>query len=118
MTLKWSPCKLQLSVLGLEKGDEKKKRKTADNTTNIKKLQKPGCHPTRRVEGVSGKVDRVLKKYGVTTAMRPHTTLRRLLVPPKGKVVLEENGELVYTYCVIFVAHPTEERQGNCLTPD
>ena len=28
--------------------------------------------------------------------MRPHTTLRRLLVHPKDKVELEEQGELVY----------------------
>ena len=38
----------------------------------------------------------MLKKYGVATAMRPHTTLRRLLVHPKDKVELEEQGELVY----------------------
>ena len=48
------------------------------------------------VEGVSEKVHRVLKKYGVATAIRPHTTLRRLLVHPKDKVELEEQGELVY----------------------
>ena len=48
------------------------------------------------VEGVSERVHRVLKKYGVTTAMRPHTTLRRLLVHSKDKVELEEQGELVY----------------------
>ena len=41
-------------------------------------------------------VHRVLKKYGVATTMRPHTTLRRLLVHPKDKVELEEQGELVY----------------------
>ena len=34
--------------------------------------------------------------YGVATAMRPHTTLRRLLVHPNDKLELEEQGELVY----------------------
>ena len=48
------------------------------------------------VEGVSERVHRVLKKYGVATAMRPHIILRRLLVHPKDKVELEEQGELVY----------------------
>ena len=48
------------------------------------------------VEGVSERVHRVLKKYGVATTMHPHTTLRRLLVHPKDKVELEEQGELVY----------------------
>ena len=37
-----------------------------------------------------------MRKYGVATAMRPHTTLRRLLVHPKDKVELAEQGELVY----------------------
>ena len=32
------------------------------------------------VEGVSARVDRVLKKYGLAAAMRPHIILRRLLV--------------------------------------
>ena len=48
------------------------------------------------VEGVSERVHRVLKKYGVATTMRPHTTLRRLLVHPNDKVELEEQDELVY----------------------
>ena len=48
------------------------------------------------VEGVSERVHRVLKKYGVATAMRPLTALRRLLVQPKDTVKLEEQGELVY----------------------
>ena len=37
-----------------------------------------------------------MKKYGVVTAMRPHTTLRCLLVHLKDKVELAEQGELVY----------------------
>ena len=48
------------------------------------------------IEGVSMRVDRVLKKYDVATAMRPHSTLRRLLVYPKDKVEPEEQGELIY----------------------
>ncbi|KAK2157858.1 hypothetical protein NP493_1847g00032 [Ridgeia piscesae] len=42
------------------------------------------------VEGVSERVHRVMKKYGVATAVRPHTTLRRLLVHPQDKVELAE----------------------------
>ena len=34
-----------------------------------------------------------MKKYGVTTAMPPYTTLRRLLVDTKNKVEQEEEGE-------------------------
>ena len=48
------------------------------------------------VEVVSGRVQRVMKRYRFATALRPHTTLRRLLVHPKDKVELAEQGELVY----------------------
>ena len=34
-----------------------------------------------------------MKKYGVTTAMPPYTTLRRLFVHTKSKVEQEEEGE-------------------------
>ena len=72
------------------------------DTSNKKKNKKPNDRNYRSqvvipyVEGVSERVHRVLKKYGVATAMRPHTTLRCLLVHPKDKVELEEQGELVY----------------------
>ena len=48
------------------------------------------------IEGISERVDRVLKIYGETTAMRPYTILRRLLVHPEDKVESEEQCELVY----------------------
>ena len=37
------------------------------------------------MECFSEKVDRVLKKCGLTTAMRPHATLGRLLIHQKDK---------------------------------
>ena len=48
------------------------------------------------VEGVPDRILRVVKKYGVATAMRPRTTLTRLLVHPEVKVDLAEQGELMY----------------------
>ena len=48
------------------------------------------------VEGITERVDRVMKKYGVATAMRPNSTLRRFLVHPKDKCEMAEQGELVY----------------------
>ena len=46
------------------------------------------------VKGLSEKVARLLKKRKINAAMRPHTTLRQLLVHPKDKV---DPGEGVYT---------------------
>ena len=48
------------------------------------------------MEGVSERVDRVLKQNRMASAMRPHTTIRHLLVHSKDKVELEELSELVY----------------------
>ena len=42
-------------------------------------------------------MERVLKKHGVSAAMRPHDTLRRNLVHPKDKCEIpDEVGQLVY----------------------
>ena len=48
------------------------------------------------VEGVSEAVARVYNRYGVSSAMRPHTTIRNLLVHPKDKVNTEETAKRVY----------------------
>ncbi len=35
------------------------------------------------VEGESEKIARIMKSYSISTVMKPHTTLRNLLVHPK-----------------------------------
>ena len=49
------------------------------------------------VAGVTERVSRAMKKYGVSSAMRPHTTMRNLLVRPKDKLDIIEQGEMVYS---------------------
>ena len=66
------------------------------------------------VEGVSERVHRVMKKYGAAIAMRPHTTLRCLLVHPKDKVELPEQGELVYQIPCKNCGAEYIERPGDC----
>ena len=95
--------KVQLSILGLEKGDKKQEEKNSRQEKKGKKYRSQVVIPY--VEGVSERFDQVLGKYGVTTAMRSHTTMKRLLVHPKDKVVPEEQSELVYH--VRVVAQPT-----------
>ena len=46
------------------------------------------------VQGVTEKVARILRKHRVSAAMKPHTTLRQLLVSPKDKTDPKEG---VYT---------------------
>ena len=66
----------------LEKGESKnsKQKKHQD-----RKDQNKGMVVLPYVAGVSEKLARIFKKRQVSTAMRPHTTLKGLLVHPKDK---------------------------------
>ena len=48
------------------------------------------------VQGVSERVSRVFKKHGFTTAMKPHCTIRSMLVHPKDKLLPEQKSEAIY----------------------
>jgi hypothetical protein len=48
------------------------------------------------VQGVTEPLSRVFNKYNISCAMRPHTTLRRLLVHPKDKVDKQKQCGVVY----------------------
>ena len=74
-----------------QKQDKKKKSKKEEQEKQFK-----GQVVIPYIEGVTERVDRVMKKYGVATAMKPHSTLRRFLVHPKDKCEMAEQGELVY----------------------
>ena len=47
--------------------------------------------------GTSVAVARILKKHKVNSAMKPHCTLRNILVHPKDKVEDDKKAEGVYT---------------------
>ncbi len=48
------------------------------------------------VAGLSESIGRVMRKHRIATAMKPHTTMKQLLVHPNYKSEIEEVGELVY----------------------
>ena len=48
------------------------------------------------VQGVSEALERVYKKHNISTAMKPHTTLRNRLVHPKDKRDIKESCGVVY----------------------
>ena len=66
--------------------------KQKDNTT--KKTR--GLVVIPYVKGVSEQVQRLFRKHDITTAMRPHTTLRQLLVHPKDKIEPGKTSGCVY----------------------
>ena len=48
------------------------------------------------VQGVTERVQRAMKKHGIVTPVRPHTTLRKILVHPKDKVPDDQKCGIVY----------------------
>ncbi len=48
------------------------------------------------VKGVSERVQRIFKKHQVQTAMKPHRTLKQILVHPKDKRAIEKTGNCIY----------------------
>ena len=67
------------------KNDMKRKEEEKTKGRGEKENKIRGMVVIPYVKGLSEAMSRVFHKHGVTTAMRPHHTLRRLLVHPKDK---------------------------------
>ena len=48
------------------------------------------------VQGLSESLQNIFKKHNVSAAVKPHTTLKRLLVHPKDKRTPQETAGVVY----------------------
>ena len=48
------------------------------------------------VKGLSEAFTRILKGYSISTAAKPHTTVRNILVHPKDRIGDEEKSEMIY----------------------
>ena len=48
------------------------------------------------IKGTTEAIQRVLKKHGIGTSVRPYQTLRQLLVHPKDKIDSKDKSEVVY----------------------
>ncbi len=48
------------------------------------------------MKGTTETIQRILKSYHIGSSVKPHTTLRKLLVHPKDKIVSHKNSEIVY----------------------
>ena len=66
------------------------------DVSTSKELKSRGMVTIPYVKGLSEAFSRILKIYRICTAVRPHTTLRNLLVHPKDRISDEEKPEVVY----------------------
>ncbi|XP_072051693.1 uncharacterized protein [Amphiura filiformis] len=78
----------------MEKKPTNKKPTKKHNNTDTPKKRNLAVIPY--VQGLSERIQRIYKKYDITTAMKPHTTLRRLLVHPKDKREVVDTANCVY----------------------
>ena len=61
--------------------DTKKRNKSAQESKKLAVIQ--------YVEGLSETAEKIFRKYGINTAMKPYRTLRQLLVHPKDQCTVE-----------------------------
>ena len=73
---------------------EKESNKKKDNSRKEKEEKNKGMVVLPYMSGVSEKLARIFKKRKISSAMKPHTKLRALIVHPKGKTDPKEG---VYT---------------------
>ncbi len=89
-------------MLGATLPRPSRKSKPQNGKSNAKKQPKDKQEKNREmvdirnVGGLSEAMDRVFKKHKITTAMKPHTTLKSLLVHPKDKTDISEMVTIVY----------------------
>ena len=84
---KWSFDVVKWSMASKQISQSKRKDK---NTQGKRQVLLP------YIEKVTEKVSRILGKHGVNTVVKPHCTLRRLLVHPKDKVRTLKKANCVY----------------------
>ncbi|XP_072052031.1 uncharacterized protein [Amphiura filiformis] len=73
-----------------------KPSKATKNKTKDTSQQTKGLVVIPYVEGVAERANRVFKKHNIATAMKPNTSLRKLLVHPKDKIDPLDKTDCIY----------------------
>ena len=88
----WAVQKVEKELAEKKQGVVKPKPTSANEQKA--KPGKPQSLPY--VQGITERIQRTMRKHGIQSTVRPHMTLRRLLVHPKDKIEDEKKCGLVY----------------------
>ena len=84
--------------------DHKLPNEEKNKTKNKRKKEKKVDHLQSKlmvtipyVKGVSEALKRTFRRHGVATSMKPHNTLKQLLVHPKDKWSAQDSAGVVYS---------------------
>ena len=75
---------------------QKQQPKTMKKNTKTDKAKSKGMIVIPYVEGVTERLSRIFKKHGFSTGMKPHRTLRNMLVHPKDERDPSQTAETIY----------------------
>ncbi|XP_072037303.1 uncharacterized protein [Amphiura filiformis] len=78
------------------KTDRANKVKNKPNKKDNPNAEKNKCVVIPYIAGVSEKISRIVKKHNISTAMKPHTTIKKMLVHPKDKQEKERTANCVF----------------------
>ena len=78
------------------KSNRAKPKQQKKHDKDEKKKKSKGLAVIPYIEGLSERLSRTLKKHGFSTAMKPHKTLRNMLVHPKDKRNPMQTAEAIY----------------------
>ena len=85
----WCVEKVKSQMVNKSQPKEKKRR--------VNNAKSRGSVVVPYVEGVSERFSRILKGYNISTAMKPHSTLRNQLVHPKDKREPHNSTDVIYS---------------------
>jgi len=98
----------------IQPGVSEKQKRTLRKPVRKKELKSRGMVTIPYVTGLSEAFSRILKTYRICTAVRPHTTLRNLLVHPRDRISDEEKPEVVYKIpCKTVNVSTLEKQEGH-----
>ena len=87
----WAITQVKKDMQQKRKAEQKKEKQRITTKEKSK-----GLVVIPYVKGLSETFTRIMREHGISTAIRPHRTLRNILVHPKDKVTDDKKSDVVY----------------------